>query len=206
MFSHVGAEIYNSATDTYEVDSFVLRSPSEHIVMGKYLDMELQIKHNAREWNDTYSIKYGYVSIFFSVEDYDKSITFEQNETVRDFMRHLKFDDKGQPEVDLISFGRLMDLDIVDFNDRWTYLGSETFPPCEQYVYWNVLARVLPIEVQTFAKFRAIMDARKEELGGSGNNRMIQHINDHGIRFVGAMRGAVVSGLVLASAIFYGQI
>ena len=131
MFSHVGAEIYNSATDIYEVENFKIRSPSEHVVMGKYLDMELQIKHNAQEWNTTHNLKYGYVSLLFSVEQYDKSITLAQNETVRDFFKHLKFDDKGEPEVDLISFGKLMDLEIVDFYDRWTYLGSETFPPCE---------------------------------------------------------------------------
>lgn len=64
-----------------------------------------------------------------------------------------------------------MDLDIVNFNNRWIYLGSETFPPCEQYVYWNVLATVLPIEELTFSKIRAFMDSKKAELGGTGNNR-----------------------------------
>lgn len=47
MMSHLGAEVFNAATDRYEAESFVIRSPSEHTVMGKYLDIELQIKHNA---------------------------------------------------------------------------------------------------------------------------------------------------------------
>jgi len=43
--------------------------------MGKHLDIELQIKHVAEKWNETANIKYAYVSLFFSVEDYDRTIT-----------------------------------------------------------------------------------------------------------------------------------
>jgi len=50
--------------------------------MGKHLDIELQIKHNAEKFNDTANIKFGYVSVFFSVEHYDKSITEQDNSTV----------------------------------------------------------------------------------------------------------------------------
>jgi len=43
--------------------------------MGKHFDIELQIKHTATAWNETEKIKYAYVSIFFSVEHYDETIT-----------------------------------------------------------------------------------------------------------------------------------
>jgi hypothetical protein len=73
--------------------------------MGKHLDIELQIKHNAATWNDTEKIKFAYVSIFFSVEDYDKSFTEAQNTTVQRFFEHMKFDNNGEPSVDQIGLG-----------------------------------------------------------------------------------------------------
>jgi len=73
--------------------------------MGKHFDIELQIKHTATAWNDTEKIKYAYVSIFFSVEHYDKSITEGQNSTVQRFFEHMKFDDMGEPEVEQIGLG-----------------------------------------------------------------------------------------------------
>ena len=68
-------DVIRAATNKFSVESFQLRSPSEHTVMGKHLDIELQIKHNAEKFNDTANVKYGYVSLFFSVEDYDRDIT-----------------------------------------------------------------------------------------------------------------------------------
>jgi len=63
------------------------------------------------------------------------------------------------PVVDNIGYGKLMDL--VDHEARWIYKGSETFPPCEQYVYWNIISRVLPIKIEEFAKFTKLMESRK---------------------------------------------
>lgn len=49
-----------------------------------------------------------------------------------------------EPVVDLISYGNLMEL--LNMNDRWIYKGSETVPPCETAIYWNVLSTVYPIK------------------------------------------------------------
>lgn len=169
--SHLASSNLKASTNKFSVNSFQLRSPSEHTVMGKHLDIELQIKHNAESFNETANIKMGYVSIFFSVEHYDKSITEQDNSTVQRFFEHLKFDDLGEPIVDIIGFGKLMD--IIQMEHRWIYKGSETFPPCEKYVYWNVIKRIFPIKIEEFVKFQALMEARKDELGGIGNNRAI---------------------------------
>lgn len=123
--------------------------------MGDHHDIEMQVKHKAAEWNTTYSVKYAYVSIFFSVEEYDRSVTEAQNSTVQRFFEHLKFNDDGEPIVDVLGFGTLMNL--VDFEDRWTYIGSETFPPCDQFVYWNIVRRILPIKIEEFALFKKLM-------------------------------------------------
>jgi len=185
FISHLAESNLDAATNKFSVKSFQLRSPSEHTVMGKHLDIELQIKHEAEKYNDTANIKYAYVSIFFSVEDFDKTITERDNSTAQRFFEHLKFDDQGEPVVDIIGFGKIME--IIKMEHRWIYKGSETYPPCEQFVYWNVIKRIFPIKIEEFQKFRALMDTRKEDLGGAGNNRAIQPVNDHNIRYTSAI-------------------
>lgn len=96
-------------------------------------------------------------------------------------------------------------MDMIDHEDRWVYKGSETFPPCEQYVYWNVVRRVLPIRIDEFARFTKLMESRKEKLGGvTHNNRAIQPINDHGIRYTSAINTAITSmAALIATALAY---
>jgi len=48
-------------------------------------------------------------------------------------------------------------MEIIKMEHRWIYKGSETFPPCEKYVYWNVIKKVLPIKIEEFAKFQTLM-------------------------------------------------
>jgi len=115
---------FDAATNEFNAKQFRFHYPSEHTVDGEYYDLEMQIYHDAKEWNDTAKIKYGAVSIFFSVKEYDKSISTTQNDTVKDFFRNLKFDDFGDPIVDVIQFGELMN--VADFNKRWIYKGSHT--------------------------------------------------------------------------------
>lgn len=120
---------YDAATDEFNAVQFHFHHPSEHTVNGKYYDLEMHTVHLAKKVNDTANIKYGAVGIFFSVKDYDKSITTGENDTIKDFFNHLKFDDLGDPVVDKIAYGQIMD--IVNFNDRWVYKGSVTTPPCD---------------------------------------------------------------------------
>lgn len=80
--SKVAADHYKAATYKFLATKFVFRSPSEHTVMGDHHDIEMQIKHESAEWNTSYSIKYAYVSVIFSVEDYDKTVTEAENSTI----------------------------------------------------------------------------------------------------------------------------
>lgn len=141
--SDIAMTQYSAATNEFKANQFRFHHPSEHTVNGKYYDLEMQIYHDAKEFNDTANIKYGAVALFFSVKNYDQSISTAENETIKDFIQNLKFDDLGDPIVDVISFGEIMK--IARFDQRWVYKGSMTQPPCDIYVYWNVLRRVLPI-------------------------------------------------------------
>jgi carbonic anhydrase len=48
------------------------------------------------------------------------------------------------PIVHKVTYGKLMNM--VDMDNRWTYRGSVTTPPCASSVYWNVLRTVYPIQ------------------------------------------------------------
>jgi len=57
------------------------------------------------------------------------------------------------PHVPRVSIERLMD--TVDWSHRWVYKGSRTVPPCDQYVYWNVIQKIYPIKADQVANFKA---------------------------------------------------
>jgi len=44
---------------------------------------------------------------------------------------------------------------MLDMQNRWTYRGSVTTPPCAVAVYWNVLRTVYPIKAKHLALFKA---------------------------------------------------
>ena len=70
-----------ASTDKFSGVQFHFHTPSEHTVDGKYYDLEMYTVHLAENWNETAKIKYAAVGLFFSVEDYDLSITVAENTT-----------------------------------------------------------------------------------------------------------------------------
>ena len=194
---------YDAATNEFNAEQFRFHHPSEHTVNGKYYDIEMQVYHDAKEFNDTAKIKYGAVSVFFSVKNYDLSVSTAENDTVKDFFKNLKFDDLGDPVVDLISFGELMN--IVKFDQRWVYKGSQTQPPCDQFVYWNVIRRVLPITPEQLALFKTKLESKEATLGAKTNNRALQPIKGHNIRYIGAHKLFLATTATLASVLYLLQ-
>jgi carbonic anhydrase len=81
--------------------------------------------------------------VFFSVSNYSPNITDAERSILNTFFQQLRFETEN-PQVPRVSLGELMKL--VDWENRWIYKGSHTIPPCEQYVYWNVIQKVYPID------------------------------------------------------------
>ena len=50
-------------------------------------------------------------------------------------------------------------MELLNFDDRYMYLGSETTPPCQGGQLWNVLATVYPIRQETYDAFVASQKA-----------------------------------------------
>jgi carbonic anhydrase len=78
-------------------------------------------------------------------------------------------------------------MELANFEDRWIYKGSVTTPPCDKFVYWNVLRRIHPIKIDQLAMFKEKLRLNEAQIGNSQNNRAIMPINDHGVLYVNAI-------------------
>jgi len=103
--------------------------------------------------DDTYDFKAAALGIMFSVDKYNTDISTSQIAIIDTFFDSLKLSDQGDPVVDLITYGDLMNM--VDKNNRWVYQGSVTTPPCAQKVYWNLLMTIYPIKQAHLDQFKA---------------------------------------------------
>ena len=65
--------------------------------------------------------------------------------TIDEFFESMQWDETTKnPKVNLVRYGDLMMM--AQMKNRWVYKGSVTTPPCDTFVYWNVLKRVYPIK------------------------------------------------------------
>ena len=94
----------------------------------------------------------------FDTENFDKEIKPSKVDMIDRFFEGLKLGDKAysdeanksKDKLDIavpdVMIGELMSM--VDTDDRFVYLGSETTPPCERHVYWNIVKTVYPIKLE----------------------------------------------------------
>jgi len=98
---------------------------------------------------------------------------------------------------------------MVNMQDRWTYRGSVTTPPCATAVYWNVLRTVYPIKAAHLAGFKKQL-ARSPGLAKYGNWREIQPYveGDKGTQGqiissdMGGNVGMLIAVIILAIVVF----
>jgi carbonic anhydrase len=108
--SDTAAKVYGASTDKFNPVQFHFHSPSEHTHNGKHYDLEMHVVHLADFVNATTRIKYAAVGLMFDVLDYDKTMSDADTRTVERFFEHLKFGENGNPIVDFVAFGQLMEL------------------------------------------------------------------------------------------------
>jgi len=68
---------------------------------------------------------------------------------------------------------------MVDMQNRWTYRGSVTTPPCATAVYWNVLRTIYPLKPKHLDQFKLQLAKNTDQnpsLLLTGNWREIQPI------------------------------
>ena len=201
FYTKLGKDKYGANAEKFYAQQFHFHHPSEHTVNGKYHDLEMHTVHLADTLNVTGAsdIKYAAVGIFFSVENFDKKVTENENRTIDEFFDTLQFDLEGEPEVERIDYGKLMK--IVEMDYRWIYKGSTTTPPCHRNVFWNVVRRVYPIKERHLKLFKNKLTEKKDDVGNTVNHRRLQKINDHEIHFVGAVHIGKTFAAIFAMAL-----
>lgn len=89
----------------------------------------------------------------FDVKYYSARLSWAEQKVIDNFFDSMKWEDlKGNPVVDVVNYGVLMGM--VDFNNRYTYKGSVTTPPCARFVHWNLLSTVYPISEKHLKLFK----------------------------------------------------
>ena len=132
------------------------------------------------------------VNILFSstAEKVTADLTEAEVIIIDTFFTSLQWDVEDQevdPVVDLVSYGNLMEL--VDFNNRWAYKGSQTAPPCFTHYYQNVLSTVYPIKEAHVELFKKVLKktttAGGDTLDVVGNYRDTQLIDEgHNVVYI----------------------
>lgn len=110
------------------------------------------------------------MGLMFSVKDYTKTVTSAEEVIIDGFFDSLQWTTTtSSPKVAEVPYGDLMMM--ADMDNRYTYVGSVTTPPCAQNVYWNVLRTVYPIKKKHLDQF--MNQLKRGELQVTGNNREI---------------------------------
>ena len=168
--SVVGSTAFKGCPKKWDANEFVFKTGSEHTLEGKWYDLELQIVHvphveteeenkkaggsakqcgqrrlaeaSSASGDDSEDFKSAFISILFSISDYDE-VSLDIKERFINFFNDLHFE-RENPVIDKVQFGELMQQ--IDMSNRWIYKGSRTKPPCDKYVYWNVIDKFTPFQ------------------------------------------------------------
>ena len=139
---------------------FHFHAPSEHVIDGEYMDLEVHIVHlySTGGLGAVIGIMFDRVAGGNSDNPFIEALDFENA------------DPDGNPveNVNLKDF-----LDGVDMTNFWSYNGSLTTPPCTEGIKWTVIKDVQPISDAQLAGFNRWFSSRPEYAMGNGNNREV---------------------------------
>lgn len=95
------------------------------------------------------------------------------------FFESLKLDTAGKTtKLEEVKLANMMK--FADLNNRWSYKGSLTTPPCSKTVYFNVMKTVWPVKQKYVDALHNLM---KNHGNGAffskadGNHRVVQKVN-----------------------------
>ena len=139
-------------------------------------------------FDDEKTVDKAALSILFSVDLWDDADPVLK-EKINTFFDTLTFDIE-QPLIGRIPFLELME--ALDYKNRWVYKGSTTFPPCEQFVYWNILEKVYPISPAIIDRFNRKLIQMYTYPDFGGNYRKVQTGFNSDIAFISSRAKQIV--------------
>uniref|UniRef100_A0A7S3CQV1 Alpha-carbonic anhydrase domain-containing protein n=1 Tax=Strombidium rassoulzadegani TaxID=1082188 RepID=A0A7S3CQV1_9SPIT len=118
--------------------------------------------------------------MIFSVNDFTAKLTFAERKIIDNFFESLDLSNQDDPVVSLVAFGDLMSM--IDTNNRYVYKGSVTTPPCDRFVYWNLMSTIYPISQKHLDLYKAqITRGENGNLPSYGNWRVTNPIDQHNV-------------------------
>jgi len=181
MFTSEYASSIFGANKQYNALQFHFHAGSEHTVDGIRQDFEMHIVHTAETTVNEF--KYAAVGIMFSVNAYNSKLTVAEQKIIDTFFETLDLSNKNDPIVNFNNFGDMMSM--LDTDNRWVYKGSVTTPPCDRYVYWNVLTTIYPISQKHLDLFKAqLQRGESGQLVNYGNWRATTPVDMHNVQRV----------------------
>lgn len=100
-------------------------------------------------------------------------------------------------------------MEAIDWSHRWAYKGSLTIPPCDQYIYWNVLQKVYPIKREHIDDFKKKLEGVGVSIEDkNGNWREVQTGFNKDVVFIGdfkksSARKVIASMVTFAATLVY---
>lgn len=202
--------------EKFTAAQFHFHAASEHTINGKRYDFEMHTVHLPKEpmgVKDGQKIIASATGLIFDTVDYDTSISAEDRKIIDKFFDSLNLESlpptaaKGHKLASdaEVPFADLMK--IVNFANRWVYVGSLTTPPCSVGVLHQVMDRVLPISpkhLNLYKKhqhqhdqveytvvdktatngYKVMTDATNTPMDITGNWRETQKIDKHNVTYM----------------------
>ena len=185
--------------DRFSGVQFHFHHKSEHTIDGKWHDLEMHTVHLPDD-GPRNGVKYAAMGIMFSVNEHNAKVTEDEQMIIDNFFESLKWTEtEADPTVDLVTYGDLMMM--VDTDNRWVYKGSVTTPPCDTYVYWNVVRKIYPLKQKYLDQFKEQL--KRGGMETTGNNREIQKYNGHNLHIISS-RPQTPPGVILPLIVVLG--
>jgi carbonic anhydrase len=180
--SEYGAKVINGPNE-FEVKEFHLHSKSEHTIEGVHFDAEMHIVHmpaaGATTEQKGNALAAAMGIIFDTRADVADKVNPEVVTAIDAFFDSLSLNtdttSTNLPEVKLANL-----MKYADLNNRWSYKGSLTTPPCSKTVFFNVLRTVWPMKKKHLDMLHNLMKNHGKGAFFSkadGNHRVVQPVN-----------------------------
>lgn len=118
------------------------------------------------------------MGIIFDTKNYDK-VEPEVVTAIDDFFDSMLLDqNSAATKLKEVKLCHIMK--YADMQNRWSYKGSLTTPPCSRTVYFNVMRKVWPVKQKHIDQLHELMKSHGKGAffkKADGNHRVVQPVN-----------------------------
>ena len=160
QFEYAPGSVFDNGSERFDLVQFHFHSPSEHLLEGKALPLEVHLVHKNKNQKSQTSL--AVVGVFF--------MAGTENRLLQPLFENIP----TEGESDSIPGLMLNAMNLLpEKRGYYYYPGSLTTPPCSEGVAWHVLKNPVMASPQQIALFRKHF---------ANNARPIQKLNDRILR------------------------